>query len=215
MPDRLNDSEFTDKQRQSVVGHDTFTRMKKKRGSFLKGVFGKAMFHIVRWFMCKPVYLMFAFLCQCKLAYFGKFAILVPADKFKRILEGVEYLRAIDPAMFSRLTTERKYLCCYNKTQKQNQEFFTITDKHLAWGKEGVVVGLIDAILEFDLVESPARQGLMAKHSQRLVARFQVENGLYLWLEKHSFHPSLVKRYQTWAEERKQALLQNNLEVPC
>jgi ABC-type xylose transport system permease subunit len=128
-----------------------------------------------------------------KRSVIGNCTILAPPKQMQLIMQGVEYLRTLDPEMFQKLTAEREYVFWYHKQRYMRcKEYFSIPDNFLLWGKEGIVTCFVQSIMSSSLEESPFKKSL--------VTRRQVLQQVFEWVRKHSLPPELVKQYQEFAE---------------
>jgi hypothetical protein len=127
----------------------------------------------------------------------GTCIILAPPKQMRIILQGLTYLRTLDPEMFQRLTTERQYVFWFEKNRYSRcREFFTITDNFLLWGNEGVVTCFVQSVMDSPLEKaSPFK-----KRKLTVITRRQIQQQVFEWLKKHSFSPELTEQYKTWAE---------------
>lgn len=134
----------------------------------------------------------------------GKCILLAPPKQLQAFLDGVAFVQTIDPKMFQRLTAEQRYVFIYKPKRNRGlycREYFSITDKYLDWGKEGVALCLVQCILEFNLVYLPAARSLVVNREALIKARCEVQKQLFNWLKEHSFSIELVKQYEIIAKQ--------------
>lgn len=135
---------------------------------------------------------------------FGTCTLLAPAEQMRVVLEGIELLQTLDPAMFRRLTAERPYVFWYNEkaTHLQAREYFVITNTFLHWGKEGVAIFFVQCILDFNLRFLPMVRNLAWNPEDKLAARYEIQRRVLEWLKKHTFPSELVVQYEEFAKQR-------------
>ena len=132
----------------------------------------------------------------------GKCAIWAPPKQLHAILEGVKFLQAIDPEMFRRLTTARRYVVWYDpKHSLSCRDVFSITDNFLHWGREGVATCLVQNILDFTLLRLPFEKMLGLERENIVAARREVLQRLLKWVSEHSFSEELVKQYEEMVKD--------------
>jgi len=128
-----------------------------------------------------------------KKSVIGTCVILAPPNQTDQILKGIEYLRTLDSEMYRRLTAERRFLFFYKKgSYNRMLDIFSIPDNFLAWGREGVVTCLVQAVIGSAMEQSPLKESKLTRH--------QVLQQIYEWLKNHSFQPELIKQYEKFAE---------------
>jgi hypothetical protein len=131
----------------------------------------------------------------------GKCIIVVPTNKTVAIVEGIAYLKGIDPEMHRLLTTEHKYLIWYHPKQfLQIRDIVTINDNFLLWGKEGVAILLVQCVLDFT-IDYPAWKKTLSRKVRRRT-RNEIQRQLFEWMSKHSFSSELLKQYREFAIDR-------------
>jgi hypothetical protein len=132
-------------------------------------------------------------LTGCNRFSVGTCTILAPPKQMESILQSIEYLRTLDPEMFQRLTTERRYIFWYTKRRYMRcKEYFSLSDNFLLWGKEGVVTCFVQSIIGSPLEDSPFKKSPVTRH--------QVLQQVSEWLRRHAFQPELVKQYEEFVE---------------
>jgi hypothetical protein len=130
----------------------------------------------------------------------GTCVILAPPKQTEAILEGIAYLRDIDSEMFKRLTAERKYVLWYHKeSRKGAYEIYSITDRYLVNGKEGVVISLVQSVLDRDMKDSVGR--LRVKPYDATAELRDGRRQILEFMKRHSFSPELVAQYQKLADK--------------
>jgi hypothetical protein len=138
-------------------------------------------------------------LARRKKSVIGTCTIWAPPKQMQAILEGIEYLRKLDPEMFKRLTVEHKYVLFYHKKHRTiAYAAYSITDHYLLHGKEGVVIFLVQTILNRTMQDSLGR--FRVKRSDALVADRENRKQIFEFVKKHSFSPKLVEQYRKSAE---------------
>ena len=127
----------------------------------------------------------------------GTCIILAPHKQMQIILQGLTYLQALDPEMFQKLTTGRRYVFWFHKNHYSRcREYFTITDNFLLWGNEGVATCFVQSVMDSSLEKtSPFKKRKAAE-----ITRHQIQQQVFEWLNKHCFSPELTEQYKTWAE---------------
>jgi hypothetical protein len=139
-------------------------------------------------------------LCRRKKTVIGTCVIWAPPKQMQAILEGIEYLQQLDPEMFKRLTAERKYVLWHDKKHRTNAyAAYSISDPYLLNGREGVVIFLVQTILNRTAQDSLGR--LRMKRADALAADRENRKQLFEFIKMHSFSPQLIKQYQTNAEK--------------
>jgi hypothetical protein len=134
-------------------------------------------------------------LCRRKKTVIGTCVIWAPQKQMQAILEGIEYLQNLDSEMFNRLTVERKYVLWYDKKHRTNAyEAYSISDPYLLNGKEGVVIFLVQTVLNRTTQDSMGR--FRVKRAEALVAGQANRKQLFEFINKHLFSPRLIKQYQ-------------------
>jgi hypothetical protein len=133
----------------------------------------------------------------------GTCTIVAPVQKMSTILEGIELLRVLDPAMFQRLTAERPYVFLYNNTFRYQQmvEYSMISDRFLRWGKEGVAIFCVQCILDRSLLWLPKSRDLLWGPEKTLEARSEIQRQLFEWVKQRPFPPQLVTHYEGLAKQ--------------
>ncbi len=130
----------------------------------------------------------------------GTCTILAPPKQMQIILEGITFLRDIDPEMFKRLTTERKYVLSYHAKHRTSfEEFHTITNNGMLHGKEGVAISLVQIILFRTAKDSLGQFGV--DRLEEMAARRVYKKQIFEFVKKHSFAPHLIEHYQRLAEK--------------
>jgi hypothetical protein len=139
----------------------------------------------------------------CRLAGYrrsrvGTCTFFAPAKQMQVILEGIALLRTLDPAMFQRLTAERRYWFLYDPKGKYMHaaDFFMITKSFLNWGKEGVAIYFVQCILDFHLIFLPQLRNLHWNAANRSAARSEIQRQLLDWIKRYSFPAQLVGHYE-------------------
>lgn len=116
------------------------------------------------------------------------------------IREGMAYLQQIDPEIFQQFTTKRKHIVWYIGKPKfgntQIREIFVITDKDLAWGKEGVVVFCVQCIFLYNLKYCSVESSLDPSHETRREARHEIRKKLLNWIRQHHLSPEMENQYE-------------------
>jgi hypothetical protein len=171
----------------------------------------------IRLWSCLTYFLFYLF-CRCviqfatffsldgyKRADVGTCTIVAPPKQIKIILEGIEFLRTIDPSIFRRLTAEHRYIFVYVSkpvARFQCRDIFSIDDACLSWGKEGICICLVQSILAFNLMYLPVESSLVVGNRGReaFEARREIQQQLLKWMAGHSFSPVLVKHYEELAK---------------
>lgn len=117
------------------------------------------------------------------------------------MLEGVKFLQAIDPEMFERLTTQRRYVVWYDpKRSISCRDIFSVTDSFLSWGREGVATCLVQNVLDFTLLRLPFEKISGLEHENLIAARRETLQRLFKWVSKHSFPEEFVKQYEEFVK---------------
>lgn len=132
----------------------------------------------------------------------GKMIILAPTNKLPLILEGVAYLKAVDPRMFQRLTVEHNFVCFYRKKFTRARDHFTVTEFHLRKGEEEVAANFAKAVLVFNIIDLKLGFSLKKDPKEILTARVEIAQQYYTWLTEHSFPASLVDYARKNLEEK-------------
>jgi len=140
-------------------------------------------------------------ICGYKIAKIGTLTIVAPQEKLQIILDGVDYLKTLDPIMYQMLTVDQKYVCQYDKAISRAGEFFSINDNLLSYGKEGVVASFVQEILLFNRLHKPFERQPRRQTAAKLKAYNEILNQLCLWLKTNSFHPKLVAYYRKLLEK--------------
>jgi hypothetical protein len=157
-----------------------------------------------------------AFLCYLPIRYFlplsfrlfgaeqsivGNCIIIAPAKQMKIILEGVEYMRHIDPGMFQNLTVHHRFLFWYHKSHFiQCRDVFTITDNYLLWGKEGVVIAFVQSILEYTIGYLSWEKSIFENHQAKSMRRHKIQQRLFEWMIQQQFSSELIEMYRKFAQ---------------
>jgi hypothetical protein len=138
---------------------------------------------------------------HCKRSIIGRCTILAPEKQMQTFLAGVEYLRTLDAEMFRQLTDEHQYLFWYHPKQfLRGRNTFAITDHFLRWGKEGIVIGFVQSILNYKIGYLKWEKTLCHSREMRAAIRHEIRQKLFEWISKHPFSPELVKYYRELAE---------------
>lgn len=143
----------------------------------------------------------------CRLAGYkrsrvGTCTFFAPAKQMQVILEGIALLRTLDPAMFQRLTAERRYSFLYDPKAKYMNaaDVFVITKSFLSWGKEGIAIYFVQCILDFHLLFLPQLRNLHWKAANASAARSEIQRQLLEWMKRYSFPAELVGHYERLAQ---------------
>lgn len=132
-----------------------------------------------------------------KCTVIGKCTILAPLEQMQIIVNGILYLRDLDPEMFRRLTVDHPYLFWYRKLEFIGcREIYTITDNFILWGNEGVATFAAQTVLDFNL--RYLSQSQSCRNSS--ATRREIKRQVFEFVKKHSFSPDLIKQYQAFAE---------------
>jgi hypothetical protein len=130
----------------------------------------------------------------------GSCIILAPPKQTQIILEGIAYLQNIDTEMFKQLTVERKYILWYHKQHRTSAyEIYAINDRYLYHGKEGVVVCLVQTVLDRTMKDSLGRFGVKSYDSTAKLREGRQQ--IFEFVKRHSFSTELVKQYQKLIEK--------------
>jgi hypothetical protein len=131
-----------------------------------------------------------------KRAVFGKCTIIAPAEKIQSIIDGIHYLETLDPQMFQRLTHEQEYVFWYHQKRFLSCEnFYSITDNFLLWGKEGIAIFFVQSILDFNLRYLPSRAFSARNHTAKSNTVKEVQRKLFDWIQEHHFPAELADQY--------------------
>lgn len=123
----------------------------------------------------------------------GTCTILAPPKQMETIMQGIAYLRTLDPEMFQRLTTKQRYVFWYTKHRYMRcYEYFALSNNFLLWGNEGIVTCFVQSIMASSLEQSP--------FSKSTATRLQVQQQVFEWLKGHSFASELVNQYREFAK---------------
>jgi hypothetical protein len=146
-------------------------------------------------------------LCGVKVIHVGKCTIMAPEKQMQIILAGVQFLQTVDLEMFRQLTAEYKFIFWYHpKHYLDYRDIFSITDKFLLWGKEGVAICFVQSILGFTLMELPSSKASIVDHRTALATRCDAKKRLASWISKHPFPAELVSHYQNIAIEAEKSV---------
>lgn len=130
----------------------------------------------------------------------GNCIILAPPHQTQAILEGISFLEKIDLDMFRRLTADRKYILWYHKQRRGGAcDVYSISDHYLRHGKEGVVICLVQSVLDRTMQDSLS--GFDNQPNDYTAKNHERQRQLFEFIKKHSFSPQLIKQYQKLAEK--------------
>ncbi len=124
---------------------------------------------------------------------------MAPPKQLQIFMEGLEFLRTIDPGMFQRLTGDNCLYFVYSQKRTGNfDRFFCINDAFLSWGQEGVAIYFAQAVLDFSLMCLPAKMTRIETRTTRIITRCEIQKQLLNWIyqHSHSFDAALVKHYE-------------------
>jgi hypothetical protein len=169
--------------------------------SFLRKLYRRTVAWVLYLFIRVGYYCIWLFgIKGYKRSVVGKCVILAPSLQMQTIIEGISFLEKIDLDMFKRLTTDRKYFFWYHKQRRVGAlDVYSITDHYLCHGKEGVVICLVQSVLDRAMIESLT--GFSTQPGDRTVKNKERRQQLFEFIKKHLFSPQLVKQYQKLAEK--------------
>jgi hypothetical protein len=145
---------------------------------------------LIRYVLPLPFYL-YGF----KRSVVGCCTVLAPAKQTKTILEGIEYLRALDSNLYQQLTVEHRYFFWYHPNRiLQCRDAFSICDNFLSWGKEGVVITLVQSIYDYTIFYSNWEKKLKRSRIESVSMRRAIQKKLFEWSNKQNL-PSELKHY--------------------
>jgi hypothetical protein len=135
-----------------------------------------------------------------KRSVIGTCTILVPEKQRETILNGIAYLRTLDPEMYRLLTVEHKYVISYHpKRFLQICSVVFISDNFLLWGKEGVAVFLVQCVFGFT-IDYPSWKNTVSRGVRNRTRR-EIQLRLFEWISKQPFSPELINQYREFAAE--------------